>query len=254
MRQIVIHYHIFKNAGSTIDSIFKRNFRDGFSAIDGSTAGGTLDSSFFLKHLIEHPKVKVVSSHQGRPPVPTSPTINFHPIIFLRHPIDRIGSVYLFERNQPKNDPPFHVKVAQENDIEGYVKWRLADNNGSVIRNFQTIYLSGREKDMKTAKATRADLMIALERINNLDFFGIVESFQESITRMKRYLFDDFGKINTSYNIQNKSHDRKNMLSERVEELKNSLSQSLYNEMLEKNAFDMELYDNSLKIFLEKAK
>jgi len=198
--------------------------------------------------------VKVVSSHQGRPPVPTDPTINFHPIIFLRHPIDRAGSVYLFERRQPAKDAPFHVKVAQENGMEGYVKWRLADNHGSVIKNFQTIYLSGREKDMKTAKATRADLEVALERINNLDFFGIVESFQESITRMKSYLFDDFGKIDTSYKIQNKSHDRKNNLSERLEELKNSLSPSLYDELLEKNALDMELYDNALKIFLEKAK
>lgn len=254
MRPVIIHYHIFKNAGSTIDSIFKRHFKNAYVSIDGDTPGGTLDSQFLLEYVERHSTINVLSSHQGRLPVPASTFIIFYPILFLRHPIDRIGSVYLFERNQPNHNTALHVKIAKENGLEGYVKWRLSENNGAVIKNFQTIYLSGREKEMRYAKANRVDLEIALERLHTLDFFGIVESFGESITRMKKYLSSDFGEINTYYDIKNKSRGRKNTLVERLEELQNSLSPSLYNELIEKNALDIELYSAALDLFTKKVK
>jgi hypothetical protein len=253
MRQVVIHYHIFKNAGSTIDSVFKRKFKNGYASIDGSTPGGTLETEYLLQYAENHPKIKVISSHQCRPPVPVSNSINFHPILFLRHPIDRVGSVYLFEKNQPSNGALAGVKMAQKNDLAEYVKWRLAKNNGAVIKNFQTIYLSGREKEMKTAQATRADLETAIERLNNLDFFGIVELFDESVTRMKKYLSRHFGMINTVYSVQNKSQGRKPTLAGRLDDLRNSLSTTLFDELIDKNSLDLELYDAALELFKARA-
>lgn len=252
MRQVIIHYHIFKNAGSTIDSIFRRKFKNGYASIDGNTPGGTLDAQYLLHYVETHPKVKVISSHQCRPPAPVSNSINFHPILFLRHPIDRVGSVYLFEKNQPANDSDSNTIMAQKNDLAGYVKWRLAENNGAVIKNFQTIYLAGREKEMKSARATRTDLETAIERLTKLDFFGIVELFDESVTQMKKYLSKPFGMINTAYSVQNKSQGRKPTLAERLEDLRNSLSSTLFDELIDKNSLDLELYDTALKLFKER--
>jgi len=249
MRQVIIHYHIFKNAGSTLDSLFKRKFGNGFASIDGNTTSDTLQADYLLEHIENHPKIKVVSSHQCRLPPPVSSAINFHPILFLRHPLDRVGSVYLFEKNQPKNETALHIRIARENDLAGYVKWRLAENNGAVIKNFQTIYLSGREGDMRTARATRDDLKVALERLHALDFFGIVELFDESILRMKGYLSRNFGRINTSYTVQNKSQGRKATLTERLEDLKNTLGPALYDELVGKNSLDLELYNTALELF-----
>lgn len=102
---------------------------------------------------------------------------------------------------------------------------------------------------MRTANATKEDLKTALERLLAFDFFGIVEQFDESIMRMKSYLSHSFGKINTSYSIQNKSQGRKVTLTERLEDLKNDLGPALYDELIEKNSLDLELYNAALELF-----
>ncbi|MHC4588862.1 MAG: hypothetical protein ACYTAQ_05875 [Planctomycetota bacterium] len=58
-----------------------------------------------LRHVRERPDVIAFSSHQARFPVPTDDAVEFHPIIFLRHPITRVASVYAFERRQRKDTP-----------------------------------------------------------------------------------------------------------------------------------------------------
>ena len=252
MRHVIIHYHIFKNAGSTIDSILKNQFGKAYGNIEGHNPWDTLDTSLLLQYSIDNPTYQVISSHQARFPVPTSPRINFYPIIFLRHPIDRAGSVYSFERRQPLNNSSSNSKIAHESDINDYIRWRLADNHGAVIKNFQTIYVASQEKDMRTAIATKVDLETAMNRMRELRFFGIVELFQESMLRMQDYLVSDFGVINTSFTVQNKSLDRKRTLTERLDNIKASLSPLLYNELIDKNALDLEFYNQALKLFKSK--
>lgn len=254
MRHIIIHYHIFKNAGSTIDAILRNNFGAFCGGIEGNNPWDTLDAASLLQYVLDNPNLKVVSSHQARLPVPDAPGVLFYPLAFLRHPIDRVGSVYLFERRQPKNSPGPGIKAAHENDIKGYVKWRLTDGNGTVIRNFQTVHLSGREKDMRTAIANEADLEGALRRLNALEFFGIVELFQDSVFRMMNYLAREFGNLDTSFTVENRSIDRKNTLEERLDELKAALGRSLYCELLDKNALDIELYNSAVSIFQSRAR
>jgi len=128
----------------------------------------------------------------------------------------------------------------------------LADNHGAVIKNFQTIYVASQEKDMRTAIATKVDLETAMNRMRELRFFGIVELFQESMLRMQDYLVSDFGVINTSFTVQNKSLDRKRTLTERLDNIKASLSPLLYNELIDKNALDLEFYNQALKLFKSK--
>jgi hypothetical protein len=253
MRHIVLHYHIYKNAGSSIDSILRYNFRDSCGSIEGNYPWDTLDSATILRFAQENPNLKVISSHQARLPQPVDSNIIFYPLIFLRHPIDRIGSVYSFERREPLNSRNPGAKIARENDLAGYVKWRLS--HGAVIKNFQTIFLSGREKDMRTATATKAELDIAQERIKNLDFFGIVELFEDSMLKMKHFLTQRFGNINTPViSIENKSCDRKSSIEERIREIQLTLGIDLYTELLEKNALDLELYNNALSLFQSRFK
>jgi hypothetical protein len=249
MRHVILHYHIFKNAGSTIDSILKNNFGPEWASIDGNNPSETLDSKIIAQYLMDNPGLKALSSHQARFPLPDSPGMKIHPIVFLRHPIDRIGSVYRFERHQPLSYNLLNIKIARENDINEYVKWRLADNNGAVIKNFQTVYLSGREKHMKTALATTVDLENAKSRIRSLDFFGIVEFFSDSILGLKKHLSNDFADININYNIQNKTSDEYSTLENRLQGIRESLKPALYDEMIEKNSLDLELYSYALDLF-----
>jgi len=249
MRHIIAHYHIFKNAGSTVDTILQRNFGRLWGSIEGNNPWDTLSPDSILRYALAHPTLKAISSHHARPPVPIDSNTVFHPLIFLRHPIDRVGSVYSFERREPKSSPGLGVKIARKNDFAGYVRWRLSDGNGAVIKNFQTVHLSGREKDMRTASASEKDLGDAMERISHLPFFGIVEMFDDSIVRMKTQLAQYFGQIDTNYTVANQSAERKKMLLERLDEIEDALGTGLYQELLDKNALDMQLYDKAVKLF-----
>lgn len=246
MRHVILHYHIYKNAGSTIDGILQRNFAGQCGSIEAPFPWNTLVSEAALTLSRSSPDLKVISSHQLRLPLPRDNDTTFHPVIFLRHPIDRAASVYAFERRQPADSLGLGVRVARENDLKGYVRWRLEDGHGAVIRNFQVVHLAGRRHDMRTALADRRDLDIACERLRQLPCYGLVERFDESLQRLKVYLEQYFGCIDVHYEIVNRSPERSDQLHTRLAEIKAALGRSLYQELLDKNALDIELYEHAL--------
>jgi len=254
MRHIIIHYHIYKNAGTTIDGILEKNFGTQCGYIEGANPWDTLESDLILKYARDNPQLKSISSHQARLPIPVSQDISFHPILFLRHPIDRIGSVYYFERNQPVDSPSLGAKIARERGIVEYVKWRLEKGNGSVIRNFQTIYLAGRQRDMRSAVATDQELQLAIERISLSPYFGVVEYFNESIAGIGKYLSQYFGSMEMSYSIENRSSERKKNIQERLNDMEAILGRSLFTRLCNENDKDMILYEKSLELFSRKLK
>jgi hypothetical protein len=250
MRDIIIHYHIFKNAGSTLYRLLKKNFGK-CGSIEGTNPWDTLSPDDILKYAIDNPSLKAITSHHARLPLPDHPDLVFHPLIFLRHPIDRVGSVYSYERSLPEssNNPNPAIEIAHNNDLAGYVKWRLLDGHGAVIKNFQTVHLSGRQRDMRTATATEDDLKVALERLSELPFFGIVELFDESIAKLSCNLFPYFPQFDINYVSTNISAERKISLQERLDDTESRLGRNLYQELLDKNAIDIQLYDQALSLF-----
>jgi len=254
MRNIVLHYHIFKNAGSTVRSILENNFAGLCGDVEGINPWDTIESDRILQYAFDHPDLQVISTHHGRPPVPVNRNITFHPVIFLRHPIDRAGSVYSFEHRQAMDSPSLGVKIAIAQDLAGYVRWRLTERNGAVIKNFHTVVLAGREKDMRTATASYRDLEIAKEWLKGIPFFGLVESFDTSLSRMRSYLAQYFGDINPSFIIQNSSPDRKDTMQDRLQEIEEMLGHDLYKELVDKNALDMELYNFARELFDQEPK
>ena len=61
----------------------------------------------------------------------------------------------------------------------------MADENEAVIRNCHVVHLS-EQQDLRTAVADRSDLNVAIECIENLELFGIVESFESSVDHIKK--------------------------------------------------------------------
>lgn len=242
MRLVVVHYHLFKNAGTTLDWILRRHFGDAHAKVEGDVPWATLTPDRLLRFVRDNPGVRAVSSHQARLPVPDVDDVTFAPLVFLRHPLDRVGSVYAFERRQPASSPGPGVRVARETDLKGYVRWRLAEGNGAVIKNYQVVHLAGREYDMRTACATTADLATALERVKRLPFLGFVERFDESVGRLREFLHDVCGPIDTTYTVRNRSPERTGSLDERLEDLRSALGADLYRELVDRNALDLELY------------
>lgn len=251
MRHIVVHYHLFKNAGTTIDTVLQNHFGNACGAVEGAHPWETLTPADIADYARAHPDLRAISSHQARLPAPEAADMAFHPVLFLRHPIDRVGSVYEFERLQPPESPSLGARIAREQDFAAYVRWRLTPGNGAVIRDFQTTHLSAREADMRTARATTADLAEACARLDALPFFGLVERFDESLARMRTWLSPHVGTLPVRYTVENSSEGRKTTLEERLREIATALGPELYARLLQENALDLRLYEHATRRFLQ---
>ena len=103
-RNVIIHCHLSKNAGTTFDSSLKRTFGSKF--IDHRDDNSMREGGSYLLHFLSlNLNIQALSSHHTPLTLPHIESIELLPAIFLRHPIDRIGSVCEFERKQDAQTP-----------------------------------------------------------------------------------------------------------------------------------------------------
>jgi len=250
-RKVIVHFHNFKNAGCTVDYILRNNFRQGYQNYDPNERGTVILPKDGRRYINNQPALMALSSHQLLFPLPDDKKLKIYSILFLRHPIDRIGSIYRYERisGQSSDD----VLMAKETDIKSYISSRL--NNLSnirkvgVIANFQVRRLSYQEDvDDFYRKITKEKLIIAKKRLSESKYFGIVDLFNESILYMKSFLEKDFPGLDYTYTIQNRTTETVE-LGQRLNELKQQLGDQLYTRLYEINQYDMELYDYGVNLF-----
>jgi hypothetical protein len=243
VRNVIVHYHIFKNAGTTVDAILHANFPATNGAVEGKYPWDTLTNQDLLDFILANPRLDVISSHQARFPLPQHPNLRVHPIVFLRHPIDRVESVYHFERQQAPDSLSPSVRIAQNTDLKGFVEWGLSDQGTAVFRNFQTIHIAGRQRDMRRARASHADYLVASSRLRELPFVGIVDRFEDSAIALQRKLRSNFPAIDCSARaVLNRSEGRADSLSARIERIASDLGDTLFDHLLSQNRFDLDLY------------
>jgi hypothetical protein len=249
-RFVIVHYHLYKNAGSTIDSILDANFSgEERGHLEGPYPWSTVSASELLEFTLANPKLRAISSHQARLPLPEHPDVTFLPIFFLRHPIDRVGSVYSFERQQPADSISPSTKIARTEGLASFTEWLVGREGTGVCRNFQVIHLSTDVRDVPEGRATLDDYRHAVQNLTKLPFFGLVEAFDESLDRMQRYLEPYFGKLDMCHTPVNVTAGRKPTIHERIEAIRSELGPSLYRELLEHNALDLLLYEQAQQLF-----
>src|ERR1035437_7651830 len=83
MRYLILHYHIYKNAGMSIEDTLDRNFGERFCRLDTADRNGRIANVDLLAYLNENAHVLALSSHQIRYPVPSAPGIFFFDLCFL---------------------------------------------------------------------------------------------------------------------------------------------------------------------------
>src|SRR5437868_7618552 len=107
--------------------------------------------------MVAKPHSAALSSHTLLLPPPEIPEAEIIPVIFIRHPLDRLKSAYLFEREQRADT--VGVRLARENDFAGYLRARLEIPGDRSCRTFQTHRLAMAEPgngDTELARALRA--------------------------------------------------------------------------------------------------
>ena len=133
MRTVILHGHIFKNAGTTFDLSLERNFGDrlGDHRDDLEMRGG--GAQYLESFLEDHPEIEALSSHHLNFSISQSNALDFISCYILRNPISRIRSVYNFERQQ-KSDS-LGAKTAKKLSFLEDTLWRMRDDVPNTIRN-----------------------------------------------------------------------------------------------------------------------
>lgn len=237
MRNILVHCHMFKNAGSTLDWSLKRSFKRSF--VDHRDDEPMRNESGYLdKYLDKHSKVKAFSSHHVVPPFTTANNKNILPIFLLRNPWDRVGSVYEFEKKQPTSTPG--SEYAKKHSFDEYVAWRMRPDVGATIRSFQVRYCSG---GVRRAKIDHTDFEKAARSLIDTPLVGIVEQYDESMVLFEEAIRPLFPEIDLAYVAQNTGKRRKKSLEERVQSIKDMLSDETVDEFKLYNEAEFKLYD-----------
>jgi len=255
---VCLHFHIFKNGGTTLEWILNQNFGSNAISKDTDDPKGILENKIILDILKKNEKIKAISSHQLRFPLPEKEGVLFIPIVFFRHPIDRAFSIYSFQRNRTDADRP-GIRKAKELDLNGYIKWNLEMKKFMPMKNFQVIFLS--DKPVET-KVNDLDYNLALKRMKNCSVLGVVDRFDESLVVAEEVLRPYFPGIDLSYVKQNVSKDRSGNLEEKIEAGKKLVENETMDMLMEENDFDLQLYSkaneeldkriNDIKSFEEK--
>ena len=245
LRPVILHCHLFKNAGSTLDWSLHKQF--GYAFVDHRDGDSMRLGADFLGPYIEsNAMLAAISSHDVRFPLPDSKSFELLPVIALRHPIDRARSVYDFERRQEANTPG--AIKAKELSFADYIRWRMLPDVKSTIRNFHCAFCTS-NFDSEIGEQGYLDSVALLTKT---PLMVIVERYDESMLLLEQQLQQHFPAIDLSYVRQNATPDREDDLEQRIKNVFDQLGPELTVEFREKNHWDMKLYEDAQAIFIER--
>jgi hypothetical protein len=174
-RTVILHYHLFKNAGTSFDGILQKNFPGQWTAAEFPGGDNSMQVAAWIAR---NPGMVAFSSHTATGPVPVVPGVRIISALFLRDPVARIRSAYLFERRQNAGDAAnLGARLASETDFDGYVRGRLGIAGDRQCRDFHVVRLA------QFVRRIAPELQRATEALQRLSFVGEVERFGHSMDR-----------------------------------------------------------------------
>ena len=237
MRFVVLHYHIFKNAGTAIENLLRANFGAGFSQFEGDSPDSQMSGGDIRGWLERKPEIRAVSSHQLRYPKPVVPGFVFFDLCFLRDPIDRIHSMYAFYRKRPPTSDSLSV-LAHETTLGGFVA-HLVERAPHFVNDVQVTMLATDGAYLRPP--SEKDLARATETLLEMSFPGVADCFYESMVAGQYFwkpVFPDFDNAAVPANV---SQEPGSTLASRFASIRSACGNSLYTELEKLNALDREL-------------
>lgn len=248
MRTVIAHYHIFKNSGTTFDALLTENYGDKHLLFDGPFPFFVIDQERFSQIVMRKGDIVAFSSHQIRLPVPASLAFRVLPVIFIRHPLLRILSIYTYKRKV--EDGTSISVLAERKTFDEWVDHCLSDKKEiSHISNSQTRILGAvyglKPLFRRQQGVVIGDLEQAIRNINNVELLARTEFFDQDVKHFPAILgqyeipfqyFHIDPKNTTSANIQLS-------LEERLDDMCLKLSMKNYRRLLKANEQDLSLFE-----------
>lgn len=241
-RRILVHAHIYKNAGTSVDRLLEESFGRRWAALEQNGRGEWLRSDDLAAFVRNHPDIVAVSSHST---FLTWPNLipEALPIVFLRHPIDRALSVYDFARRDPTQ--PDHIH-ARDGSFRDYVTWALRSRDGgAVVRNYQVTHLSEapiRAGNVWYARPTPCDLRHARSLLASWPSVGVVRRFGESIAQFQDAYLPFLPALKLRDVHHNEAATGFATEQDAISYAQEALGTSLFDDLCEANDLDLDLY------------
>ena len=235
-RYVIVHYHVFKNGGSTIEYILEREFPGRFASVHGRDPDATLDAADLTEFLQQHPGIAAVSSHHLRYPKPLSRQTVFFDWCFLRDPLARLYSSYNHFRRCDADS--LCARWAQSYS-PGEFAMRLIDEAPHQVSEVQVTQLAN--AGAFTRPANERDLEQASAVLREMAVPGVVEMFNESLVVAEYFLRPAFPKLRLEYAAQNVSQSIRRAPGESRAYWEGVWGKELYDRLLRMNEMDMEL-------------
>jgi hypothetical protein len=236
----IFHFHFYKNAGSSFDSILRDNFINQW--VEKEFANLEKDSKNVINWIKNSNELNCFSSHTAKLDIINSPELNIFPVLFVRHPIDRIASVYKYEKIQQSQHWE-HV-LAKNSSMREYIQARLAIEGDAQCRNFHIHRLA---ETFRFELSNESIFQKAARAVDQLPFIGVVEKFQDSLNTLSSALERE-GHINLKFievRENSTSSGDKNLIT-RLQEIENELGKDFYEYLNEINKEDILIYEKSV--------
>jgi len=236
-RHVVIHYHIFKNAGSTLSAALERNFGPTFASFDAKQFNQQISNPELLAYLRQRPHILALTSHHSRPPKPAADGFVFHDVLVFRHPVDRIRSMYDFYRDSLLTDDPLTTE-AKRLDARGFFELLIAEFPHLVISSQVNYTANQGGKIPDEADCERACAMVRAAAV-----VGVTDQFDTCMATAEHRLREFFAGLDLSYVSENVTRGKRKSLPERLRDFEKQCGPKLYQALLALNALDFKLVD-----------
>lgn len=232
---IVAHYHLFKNAGTSVDVILEQNFGSAWSKIEFPKISRQ-SNSHLVQNWLEQQNISAFSSHTALFPLPSLDNTLVLPIVFLRHPLIRLWSVYNFERKH-RQVLNASIKLAQSKNFAGYLNYQLDQLSNRSCRNFQTYRFS-----WLNSQPNKTELERALDGLDWLSIVGIVDEFDLSMELYRQAIAKYYPLFQFQSVHKNITSERNLSQDEKLDLIRTNLDHNTYQRLLDANQDDLQLY------------
>ena len=247
-REVLVHMHIFKNAGTSVDVMLQQSLGDRFAEIDPAEAGACLTQHDLARELELKPHLQALSSHQLRQPLAEAGPARLIPYIMLRHPIDRLHSIWKFERTPERQAAPVGLitEWAAALDFAAFIDQCLQSEwTQSIISNYQTrlcgTVLAEGETEQWNTPTGPAHMLEAMRFLDRIPSVGVVERFGCSIRHLHATTRLQFPALRPIIVHSNQSYPE-SPPEKRRQMVAAELGKTRYEALLDLNAMDLALH------------